>query len=400
MKKEDALLEEIYALLGKESRKSITDLIDDRIKFLNISQRAFAKIVDHERKSLQRLLSGETSKIDIVTFIKISEFLRVDTLELIQQYVSELPVAVLKSMESSKKATYIVENFDLKALKALGLINDINDFDEIELKINQAFGLESIFEYSEKLNYALFSRPKRGIADKMKDFWVKSAYVQIERINNPNEFNKEELKGLIPHIKPYTMDIQKGFLKVVKALFKTGVTVFHQPCVKNMQVRGATFLFQGKPYIIITGYNDRYDTMWFSLLHELCHVLKDLDSLQSTKYHLSEDQTDVFLQEEQANLFAREYFFGEKEINFIKPYITNQLYVEQYAKSKKIHPSLAYGSFSYYMYEKGDSNYFAQFNKLKLIPSCKDSLGSLSITPWSVETYNLDIERVLHIFQD
>ena len=52
-------------------------------------------------------------------------------------------------MENKK---YIDENFDLKTLKKVGFIKNIKDYDAIEKRICEWFGLSNIYEYSTILH--------------------------------------------------------------------------------------------------------------------------------------------------------------------------------------------------------------------------------------------------------
>jgi len=62
-------------------------------------------------------------------------------------------------------------------------------------------------------------------------------------------------------------------------LFNIGITIVFQPSLPKTQIRGATFLINDKPCIVITDFNKNYATIWFALIHELHHVLFDLETI-------------------------------------------------------------------------------------------------------------------------
>lgn len=116
---------------------------------------------------------------------------------------------------------------------------------------------------------------------------------------------------MIVKIKPYSQDITNGLLTVCRALYNIGVTVIFQNYLTTTQVRGATFIINEKPSVVITDFNKNYPTLWFTLLHELNHVLFDFDTIEKSSYHLSDDN-DLFLIEDQANTFCKKFFLCRK----------------------------------------------------------------------------------------
>ena len=204
------------------------------------------------------------------------------------------------------KTTTIHKYFDLKALSQIGFIPKNISTSDFEKRICQFFGIDSIHDL-KKIDTVLYSKAKRPFSDKLKDFWIKSSYTYFEWINNPNDYSRKGLIDLVPKIRPYTQDEKNGLLTIFKALYNIGVTVVFQPKLPNTHVKGATFKVGGKPCIVITDYNKNYSTIWFSLIHELYHVLFHLDKIPT--YHLSDEETDLFLLEKKTNEFTGKIFF-------------------------------------------------------------------------------------------
>jgi len=338
----DELMSEIYQLIGSNNQSpDIAALITKRMNELELSERQLSSILGMERTSLKRLTEGEAQKLDLLTALKLIQFLGLEVDDFIKMYVSALPKESIGSLEKVRKANYLVEHFDLKALKKIGFINSITDYEEIETKIVQQFGLSSIFEYSLEVAYPLFSRGKRPAGDKMLEYWVKSAYGKFLEIDNPNKFDKPGISQLIPKIRPYTRDIEYGMLTVIKALYNLGLTVIAQPYLPKTHVFGMTMMVKGKPCIALSNYYKKYPSIWFTFLHELAHVLFHLERIDSVGYHVS-GHDDLFLMEPEANLFAREILFSQEKLNFIRPMIMNHRAVENYAEELKVHSSIVY----------------------------------------------------------
>ena len=140
---------------------------------------------------------------------------------------------------------------------------------------------------------------------------------------------------------PYSRNEEYGLITVAKALYSIGVTVIYQPCLSKEQVRGATLCINEKPCIVISDLWKKYPTLWFSLMHELYHVLYDLEDISRKCYHISSDYGDLMLtNEDRADYFAQQILLSDDKLNFIEGYINSHINVLSYAQlvDAKIHP--------------------------------------------------------------
>jgi Zn-dependent peptidase ImmA (M78 family)/DNA-binding Xre family transcriptional regulator len=375
----DELMNQIYAMLASDSSPSLIELVEQGMSKLNVSERQFSEAVGIQRKSLQRILGGEAKKVDILTILKLSELLDIDLKNLIQVYVSGLPPESIGELERAKKAGFILRNFDVDGLKKEGVINSTTDFHHIEEKIKHYFGLGSLFEYNS-LASALFSRTKNTSSDKMTRFWIGSAYHICKKMSNPNPYDRQALFSMIPKLRGFTRDDKYGLLQVARALYSVGVSVVVQSYMGRTQVRGATFLTDKKPCIVLADYNKRYDTIWFALMHEIYHVLKDLDSIAYSGYHVSKEDGQLPIEHDQeikANAFAAEFLLSTDKRNYIASFIDVPGLVDKYATKWDIHPSIIYGL---YLKEKGEEK---DYKKIRpLIATTESSVRNLMTHPW------------------
>ena len=377
--KGDELMGQIYAMLASESSVSLVELVESGMTKLNVSERQFSEAVGIQRKSLQRLLGGEAKKIDVLTMLKLGELLDIDLKSIIQVYVSGLPTESIGELERAKKAGFILRNFDLDGLKKEGAINSTTDFDHIEEKIKYYFSLDSLFQYNG-LTSALFSRTRNTSSDKMTRFWISSAYHICKTMANPNAYDRQALFSIIPTLRGFTRDDKFGLLQVVRALYSVGVSVVIQSYMGKTQIRGATFLVDKKPCIVLADYNKRYDTLWFALMHEIYHVLKDLDSISHSGYHVSKEEGQLPIEHDQeikANTFASEFLLSSDKRQYIASFIDVPGLVEKYALKWDIHPSIIYGLF---LKEKGEKMDYQKLGGLRT--TTEASVANLMTHPW------------------
>jgi Zn-dependent peptidase ImmA (M78 family)/energy-converting hydrogenase A subunit M len=390
-------LNSIYALLENVQGLDIVELIKNKRDTLNLSDRDLSKILNLERRSLQRLLNGETQKVDILTFIKVSQFLEIDIKELIQLYVSKADISSIEEIENARLSTYLIKNFDLSGLQKNKIINTKTDFKVIEERLKQLFQLKSIYEYSNFNPIPLFSKTKRESSNQLLKFWVTTAFIIIKLIENDNEYDRGKLIQLIPKLKPLSRNINSGLHSVIKALYEVGVTVVFQSYLSGTQTRGATFIYKEKPYIIVTNFNKRYDTLWFALFHELYHVLKDFERIKSFGYHVT-GEADLFidqLTEDDADKFARDILISEDRLNLIKEMIDIPGIVEEYSEKWNIHSSIIYGQ---YLRKWGTDKEYSKYQRY--LHKTQKAVENILVVPWEAQSVNEISQKVNNIFNN
>lgn len=374
-----------------KTNKDLEKLLKDKLKSTGLSKTHFERLSGIQRKSLDGILKKSSKQTDILNLLKLGEFLELNLEDLLILHFKDRPREEIKDLQNSMDITYINKNFDLKTLASLGFINIDDSVEKLSERICEFFELDSIYDYEKDLNDALYSRTKRSYSDKMKDFWIKSSYKYFELIDNPNEYSRKDLVDLIPKIKPYTQNVEKGLLTVFQALFNIGVTVVFQPSLPKTQIRGATFYINNKPCIVITDLNKNYATIWFALIHELNHVLFDLDTIENTKFHLSGEPDLFLLQEDKANEFASEYLLSSEKMRYIEKLIDNPLIVKRFAKECQIHPCIIYSQYQWRQSELGN-NYWGFFKEH--FPDINLATKNLNVSNWDAESLRIAAENI------
>jgi Zn-dependent peptidase ImmA (M78 family) len=366
-------------------------LLTDKLKSTGLSKTHFERLSGIQRKSLDAILKKSSKQTDIVNLLKLGEFLELSLEDLLVLHFKDRPSDEIKDLQNSMDITYINKNFDLKTLASLDFIKIDDSVEDLTVRICNFFELNSIYDYEKELNVALYSRTRRSFSDKMKDFWIKSSYRYFELINNPNDYSRESLIDLIPKIKPYTQNVEKGLLTIFQALFNIGVTVVFQPSLPKTQIRGATFYINDKPCVVITDFNKNYATIWFALIHELNHVLFDLETIENTKFHLSGEPDLFLLQEDKANEFASEYLLSSEKMRYIEKLINNPLVVNRFAKECQIHPCIIYSQYQWRQSELGN-NYWGYFKEH--FPDVNLATKNLNVSNWDSESLRIAAEKI------
>jgi HTH-type transcriptional regulator/antitoxin HigA len=387
-------------LASEEHSISFRELVDAKKTQLKItSDYEFSKMVGIPNNTLVRLIDGETQKVDLFSILKVCQFLGIDINEMAEIFVASLDSEFVGELSLATKANFILRNFNLNALKKIGFIKSTTDFKAIDRKITRWLDIDSINNYADELTPTLFAKIKQYTPDEMRIMWIVAAIAQFKKLNNPNHYDRDALLALIPKIRPYTRDEEAGFVMVVRALYRAGITVIVQKYLANTSVKGACFVVDGKPCVVITNHGGKYSTLWFTLIHELYHVLFDLESLKSWNYHLSGDydlSNDLF-KEDMADSFARDRLLPKARLDYIRPMINTPAYVEQYAAKQQVHPSIIYDMHCYDEKYSRSINVYPKYQHL--FGSSDKAIELIKTIPFEQESVYDGLDTVQRIYE-
>ncbi|TAF96311.1 MAG: hypothetical protein EAZ32_09145 [Cytophagia bacterium] len=340
---------------------SLKGLFERRLSQLDISQTTSQKILGLEYRTLNGILEGTLKIVDFTALIKLSNFLQVPQKKVISLFLTELEKNFPESFPyPSNKIEFINKNFDLASLKKGGIISSITDYYDIDAKISSFLGIKNIFEYRPSVSNVAFSsgaiKPKNNLN---RSLWLKRAKDIIHELDNPYQYDRDRLIDFFGEIRWHSTNVELGLTNVAQALYNMGVTVIFQTSLPTIHLRGATVVINNKPAIILTDYRGFYPTIWFTLIHELFHVLFDWEDVKKNKEHISEENTDILAdleREKEADEFACDYLFSKDKIQKSSAFIKNPVLVDEYAKNNHVHPSFVY---LFYAKEKGEKNKYA-----------------------------------------
>lgn len=378
-----------------ELEYDLKDILEQKLTEYELSKTKVINLLNIDKDVFDDIINGTAKQPSLINVLKIANFLDLDLNEAVSAILKNQSPESIGSISKSEKALFVAKNFDIKRLSSLGFFISTDDVEYLFNRVSLFFGFSSVKEFEAELNKPLYSRTKRKFTDKMRSFWVKSAYQCFKTINNPNEYSREALKDLIVNLRPYSQDEENGLYTVCKALYNVGVTIIIQNHLPTTQVRGGTFFVNEKPCIVLTDLNKKYTTLWFALIHELHHVLYDLEIVSSETFHLS-GEPDLLLIEDKANQFALDFFCTYEQYQFIKPHIKNQYIVSKFAKEIEIHPAFIYSTFQYYENEAG-ANFYWAFKDQE--PEYSVAIKDLNPITWKEDSLSDTAKKIKSVFE-
>lgn len=105
--------------------------------------------------------------------------------------------------------------------------------------------------------------------------WLRLAEREAERVlQGANAYDASRLKKAAGEIRALTVeDMAEGFRRAQQLLRKAGVALVFVPELDGTRISGVSRWVGGRPMIAVTNRYKYFDSFWFSVLHEIGHVL-------------------------------------------------------------------------------------------------------------------------------
>lgn len=130
----------------------------------------------------------------------------------------------------------------------------------------------------------------------------------------------------------------------VKFLRQQGIVLIVEPQIAGMRVDGAAFLVDGVPVIGMTLRRDTIDNFWFTLLHEVAHIVLHYRTGLSHGFFDDIDSTTIEEVEREANDFASNILIPEEKWKRSPARIAKSpAVVEKFASELGIHSAIVFG---------------------------------------------------------
>lgn len=327
----------------------VKEIIDE----LNISQTEFANRLQVSGKTISMLLSGSVSisndlaiKLSKMTGTSIGVWMNL-------QKTYDEKKAEIERRKQEDQDVEICSLIDYKYFVNLNVVNKTKKKIEQVRELCKFFNVCSLSVLKQPdflVNYrvGVNNMNEKHIINSRA--WVQTALKFGNKINNPNKFNEKVLIKYLPQIREMTLMESNFFLPELQNMFyESGVDFIILPYLKNSGINGIVKWIDR--YKVVLAINDRRsyaDTFWFSLFHEIKHVLQQkikvmfINSESRTEQGLMEIDKKL---EEEADKFAQNYLIPESEY---KAFINdnthfNEDVIKKFSKKIAIHPGIVVG---------------------------------------------------------
>jgi HTH-type transcriptional regulator / antitoxin HigA len=199
-----------------------------------------------------------------------------------------------------------------------------------------------------------------NVIDHSSDWTLLSWKAQVtrvaERIINEHEpiYRPMNVSWLPELVRLSPLD--NGPVRARNMLLEHGIVLVIEPHIIGMKVDGAAFLVGDVPVIGMTLLRDALDNFWFTLLHEVGHVVLHYRTGLAAGFFDDVTSTDVDDMEGEANTFASNLLIPEELWARSPARISKTAEpIERFAQQLGIHPAIVFGRIRM---ERGDYSLF------------------------------------------
>ena len=296
---------------------TIKEQLNDR----SMSQKEFAARMDMSEKHISKLINGEV-QLTPETAVKLETVLGVparfwNNLEAIYRE-KLIKVEAENSMENDID---LARQFPYREMAKLGWVPETRKAEEKAVYLRRYFELVklSILGNNQITRIACRRLAITEKSDLALLAWVQEAKLKARNIQT-SPINIRNLILVIPEIRKMTVLEPDEFCpKMKNSLADCGIALVFLPHLKGSFLQGATFLDGKKIVIGLTARGKDADKFWFSLFHELAHiVLGHIGQMDGTS---EEDEKaadvwagDILIEREAFNSFRSRKDYTEQSV--------------------------------------------------------------------------------------
>lgn len=252
-----------------------------------------------------------------------------------------------KEYEKLKDESKLVKNYCYSQLQKLGFVKETAKPVEKTLELHKYFGVTSLLNLTDIKRYAtLFRQQRTGklkISPEALTSWLRLGELEAYNIDCA-EFDKDKLNLIIPDLRGMTLKKPKDFVPELKVkLASAGIALVIVPHFVNTGAHGATFWAnKNKAVLMLTIRGSWADKFWFSLFHEIGHII--LHSRQQVIIESDSSDFTIKQLEDEADGFASRNLIAPNEYKeFIKGGSFYKNDIKLFAHKVSIHPGIIVG---------------------------------------------------------
>jgi HTH-type transcriptional regulator/antitoxin HigA len=300
------------------------DLILEELEVRGWTQQDLAEIIGMSSKTVNQLINHkqpitfETAQRLSMAFGQTVEFW------INQDTIYRMHVEEQKDTSVGIRAN-IYKSMPIREMINKGWLKSFQKIEELVQQVKQFWGIDTLdLSFLDDKAWLPNFRKSEAFEQYNIHFalnWAQMAKKCARKYDMEQPYNKSELQKLAESLSEYTIR-QDGVRQFLNALNAAGVKFFVLSHLQKTYIDGASFFDGDNPVIVYTRRYDRIDNFWFTIAHEIAHVLLHLKEKDDLFIDSQDKDTSGIKDEQEANELAAnmvkalnilEYFHGMKQ---------------------------------------------------------------------------------------
>ena len=296
------------------------EVMMEELKERGIKQKDFARAIGMQPSHLNEILKGKRALTPSVAD-KIEAELGMASVELMNmqnQFDYDTRRLQEKEIEEQAAANELRAYDKLVCVKTLakrsGISFDWRTAGTVELAaLRVAVALPPIAKLQVMTANGTFNKSdKTGTDSRMLLTWTILAHAAMMSEHPKGVFDPGQEKSMLADLRTIFNENSDTMAKLETTLSKYGIAFKRVEKVDKASVDGYSFIDDGKPCIVVTMRYNRIDNLAFSVLHELCHLLRHYEQGNNYRHLNIEDYDKNSHEEREANEYASEALIPKK----------------------------------------------------------------------------------------
>lgn len=291
------------------------EYLEEVLEEIGVSQAELARRMGRPAQAINEILKGEKS-ITPETALQLEKVVGVPAY-FWSNLESSYRLILAKEMDEKKikDEVKLASFYPYLELSKLGLVEKTrNKLDRVR-ELRKFFGVSSLRNIATVKEYSPAFRQveKNSTSHEALAAWLRAGHI-IASQKNTQEFNAERLRDCLNDIKILTFEKDPNLLteSLTSLLASCGVAFVLIPHFPKTYTTGATFwLGENKAVIMMSLRGSWSDIFWFSLVHEIAHVL--LHNKRATFLESGDGDQQYIKQEKEADLFSQKTLIPPKD---------------------------------------------------------------------------------------
>ncbi len=285
--------------------------VKEMLEYEGMSQDELAKRLQTSGKNVSDLINGKANLSDemamnlsIVFGTSVSLWLNLN-----QKYI-EKKLEIEKMMQADAECE-LVKDIDYNFWENLGVVASVTKKVDKVKELQKYFRISSLEILKRRdflIQYKTETETDRSVQIMNSNAWVQTA-INMGMQKEVQNFNKKKLEEVLPKIQEMaSWKPQEACAELDKMLADSGVALVLLPNLKKCKVKGAVkWLGKEKVILALNNCEQNEDSFWFSLFHELGHIMQQrikILMISDENYTIENDKLMQRLETE-ADAFAR-----------------------------------------------------------------------------------------------